>query len=140
MLISMTVVVYIQDSVSWVLGFSIPTILMACSIVLFFVGSKMYIYVKPSGSIFSGMAQTLVAAYKKRNLQVEKAMLYDPPMTKGTYQFQKLPLTNRFRYLNKAAIILDGETNPDGSRVSSWNLASIQQVEEVKCLIKVIPI
>ncbi|KAM0058826.1 putative proton-dependent oligopeptide transporter family, MFS transporter superfamily [Helianthus debilis subsp. tardiflorus] len=92
------------------------------------------------GSIFSGMAQTLVAAYKKRNLQVEKAMLYDPPMTKGTYQFQKLPLTNRFRYLNKAAIILDGETNPDGSRVSCWNLASIQQVEEVKCLIKVIPI
>ncbi|KAJ0446979.1 putative proton-dependent oligopeptide transporter family, MFS transporter superfamily [Helianthus annuus] len=90
--------------------------------------------------IFSGMAQTLVAAYKKRNLQVEKAMLYDPPMTKGTYQFQKLPLTNRFRCLNKAAIILDGETNPDGSRVSSWNLASIQQVEEVKCLIKVIPI
>ncbi|MFS8031672.1 putative proton-dependent oligopeptide transporter family, MFS transporter superfamily [Helianthus anomalus] len=140
MLVSMTVVVYIQDSVSWVLGFGIPTILMACSIVLFFVGSKMYIYVKPQGSIFSGMAQTLVAAYKKRNLQVEKAMLYDPPMTKGTYQFQKLPLTNRFRYLNKAAIILDGETNPDGSRVSCWKLASIQQVEEVKCLIKVIPI
>lgn len=35
---------------------------------------------------------------------------------------------------------MDGEVNPDGSRVSSWNLVSIQQVEEVKCLIKVIPI
>ncbi|KAK9052129.1 hypothetical protein SSX86_028757 [Deinandra increscens subsp. villosa] len=143
MLIALTVVVYIQDSVSWVLGFSIPTALMACSIVLFFVGSRMYIYVKPGGSVFSGIAQTLVAAYKKRNLGCEKAMtrglLYDPPV-KGTYEVAKLPLTNQFRYLNKAAIILDGEINPDGSRVSSWNLSSIQQVEEVKCIIKVIPI
>ncbi|XP_076938899.1 protein NRT1/ PTR FAMILY 2.13-like [Bidens hawaiensis] len=143
-LIAMTLVVYIQDSVSWVLGFSIPTVLMACSIVLFFVGTKMYIYVKPGGSIFSGVAQTLVAAYKKRNLELEKAkargMLYDPPSTKGTYQFPKLPLTNRLRCFNKAAIIVDGEVNADGSRVNPWNLASIQQVEEVKCLIKVIPI
>ncbi|KAF5754809.1 putative proton-dependent oligopeptide transporter family, major facilitator superfamily [Helianthus annuus] len=140
MLIAVTLVVYIQDSVSWVLGFSISTMLMACSIVLFFVGTKMYIYVKPEGSIFSGIAQTLIAAYKKRNLEVEKAILYDPPITKGTYQVPKLPLTNRFKYFNKAAIILDGETNLNGSQVSSWNLASIQQVEEVKCLIKVIPI
>ncbi|KAJ0432780.1 putative proton-dependent oligopeptide transporter family, MFS transporter superfamily [Helianthus annuus] len=141
MLIAMTLVVYIQDNVSWVLGFGIPTMLMVCSIVLFFVGTRLYIYVKPGGSIFSGIAQTLVAACKKRNLQVEKAILYDPPITEeGTYQVSKLPLTNKFRCLNKAAIILDGETNPDGSRVSSWNLASIQQVEEVKCLIKVIPI
>ncbi|KAM0058825.1 putative proton-dependent oligopeptide transporter family, MFS transporter superfamily [Helianthus debilis subsp. tardiflorus] len=139
-LIAMTLVVYIQDSVSWVWGFAIPTMLMACSIVLFFVGTKLYIYVKPGGSIFSGIAQTLVAAYKKRNLKVEMAMLYDPPITKGTYQFPKLPLTNRFRYLNKAAIILEGDTNPDGSPISCWKLASIQQVEEVKCLIKVIPV
>ncbi|KAL8196508.1 hypothetical protein R6Q57_024803 [Mikania cordata] len=146
MLVAITLVVYIQDSVSWVWGFGIPTALMASSIVLFFVGTKMYIYVKPEGSVFSGVAQTLVAAYKKRNIEVEKTMikemLYDPPTTKGssTYEVPKLPLTNRLRYLNKAAIILDGEINPDGSRVSSWNLASIQQVEEVKCLIKVIPI
>ncbi|KAI3714248.1 hypothetical protein L1987_72845 [Smallanthus sonchifolius] len=144
MLIALTLVVYIQDSVSWVWGFGIPTMLMACSIVLFFVGTKMYIYVKPEGSIFSGVAQTLVAAYKKRNLEVEKVktrgMLYNPPIEGSTYEVQKLPLTNRFRYLNKAAIILDGEINPDGSRVSSWNLASIQQIEETKCLVKVIPI
>ncbi|KAJ0428633.1 putative proton-dependent oligopeptide transporter family, MFS transporter superfamily [Helianthus annuus] len=141
MLIAMTLVVYIQDNVSWVLGFGIPTMLMVCSIVLFFVGTRLYIYVKPGGSIFSGIAQTLVAACKKRNIQVEKAILYDPPIAEeGTNQVSKLPLTNKFRCLNKAAIILDGETNPDGSRVSCWKLASIQQVEEVKCLIKVIPV
>lgn len=145
-LIALTLVVYIQDSVSWVWGFGIPTGLMAGSIVLFFLGTKMYIYVKPEGSIFTGVAQALVAAYKKRSLKVprgEKALttvkFYDPP-TKGTYEVPKLPLTDRFRFLNKGAIILDGEINPDGSITSSWNLASIQQIEEVKCLIKVIPI
>lgn len=100
LLIALTLVVYIQDSVSWVWGFGIPTALMACSILLFFVGTKMYIYVKPTGSIFSGIAQTLIAAYKKRNLDGEKAMirgmLYDPSI-KGTYEVPKLPLTNRFR-------------------------------------------
>lgn len=42
--------------------------------------------------------------------------------------------------MNKAAIIVDGEVNLDGSRINPWKLASIQQVEEVKCLVKVIPI
>ncbi|PWA70823.1 nitrate transporter 1.6 [Artemisia annua] len=143
LLIALTLVVYIQDSVSWVWGFGLPTGLMACSIVLFFVGTKVYIYVKPSGSIFTGIAQALVASYKKRKLDGGKAMskdnLYDPPV-KGTYAIQKMPLTDQFRFLNKAAIILDGDLKPDGTRVSSWNLSSIQQIEEVKCIIKVIPI
>lgn len=145
-LIALTLVVYIQDQVSWVWGFGIPTALMAFSIVLFFVGTKMYIYVKPEGSIFSGIAQTLVAAYNKRKLEVpsgekpsSRGKLYDPP-TSGTYQVPKLPLTDRFRFLNKGAIILEGEINHDGLRISPWKLASIQQIEEVKCLIKVIPI
>ncbi|XP_071702481.1 protein NRT1/ PTR FAMILY 2.13 [Rutidosis leptorrhynchoides] len=145
LLIALTLVVYIQDSVSWVLGFGIPTALMACSIVLFFVGMRVYIYVKPQGSIFSGIAQTLVAAYKKRKLDDEKTMirdrLYDPTTpSNGTYQLPKLPLTDRFRFLNKAAIMLDGDINQQGTRVSSWRLSSVQQIEEVKCIIKVVPI
>lgn len=146
MLIAMTVVVYIQVSVSWVWGFTIPTVLMACSIVLFFMGTHMYIYVKPGGSVFSGIAQAIVAAFKKRKLDVpsgekgvDREIFYDPPI-QGTYDFPKLPLTDRFRFLNKGAIVLEGEINTDGSRVNSWNLASIQQIEEVKCLIKIIPI
>ncbi|GJZ55717.1 NRT1/ PTR family 2.13-like protein [Tanacetum coccineum] len=142
-LIALTLVVYIQDSVSWVWGFGIPTGLMVCSIVLFFVGTHMYIYVKPAGSIFSGIAQALVASYKKRKLDGGKVMIKDnlyDPLVKGTYAIQKMPLTDQFGFLNKAAIILDGDLNPDGTRVSPWNLSSIQQIEEVKCIIKVIPI
>lgn len=43
--------------------------------------------------------------------------------------------------MNKAAIILDGEiSSSDGIRKTPWKLVSIQQVEEVKCLVKVFPI
>uniref|UniRef100_A0A5B7BHD1 Nitrate transporter 1.7 n=1 Tax=Davidia involucrata TaxID=16924 RepID=A0A5B7BHD1_DAVIN len=144
LIIALTLVVYIQDSVSWVLGFGIPTMLMFCSIVLYFSGTKSYVYVKPEGSVFSGIAQALVAAYKKRRLQIPAAdgelegVFYDPPL-KGTI-VTKLPLTNQFRFLNKGAIIMEGEVKPDGSLLNQWRLCSIQQIEEVKCLIKIIPV
>ena len=44
------------------------------------------------------------------------------------------------RFLNKGAIMLDGDINDDGSARNSWELCSIQQIEEVKCLIRIVPI
>lgn len=143
LVIAVTLVVYLQDY-SWKWGFGILTMFMAGAIVLFFVGRKYYVYVKPEGSIFSGIVQALVAAYKKRKLKLPSdgvidGVYYDPP-TKGTYMVPNLPLTNRFRFLNKAAIVMDGEVKPDGFPTSPWRLSSIQRIEEVKCLLKVIPI
>lgn len=37
-------------------------------------------------------------------------------------------------------MIQDNEINPEGRVTNTWNLCSIQQVEELKCLIKIIPI
>ncbi|GAB4839926.1 hypothetical protein Ancab_020636 [Ancistrocladus abbreviatus] len=140
--LALTVVVYVQDSISWVLGFGIPTILMFGSIILFFLGTKFYVYFKPTGSIFSSIAQVFVAAYKKRHLELlndsKAGVYYDPPL-KGIV-VSKLPLTNQFSFLNKAAIIVEGELNPEGTPSNKWSLCSIQQIEEVKCLIKVLPI
>lgn len=43
--------------------------------------------------------------------------------------------------LDKAAVVRAGDQiNPDGSPSDPWNLCSMQQVEEVKCLVRVIPI
>ncbi|KAG4921191.1 hypothetical protein AAZX31_18G118300 [Glycine max] len=145
LLVTQTVVVYIQDSVSWRIGFGIPTVCMLCSIIMFFVGTRVYVHVKPEGSIFSGIAQVLVTAYKKRKLNLPMSeekpdgVFYDPPLI-GITVVSKLPLTKEFRALNKAALIMEGELNPDGTRVNQWRLVSIQQVEEVKCLARIIPI
>ncbi|CAB4264529.1 unnamed protein product [Prunus armeniaca] len=144
LLISQTVVVYIQDKISWSVGFAIPTLLMACSIVLLLVGSRVYVHAKPQGSMFSSIAQVLVAAHKKRHIKLpeEAGMVdgkfYDPPI-KGFF-VSKLPLTNQLRFLSKAAVILDNDLKPDGSPIDQWRLCSVQQVEELKCVIKTIPV
>nr|XP_045090247.1 protein NRT1/ PTR FAMILY 2.13-like [Aegilops tauschii subsp. strangulata] len=44
------------------------------------------------------------------------------------------------KFLNKGAILRDGDINDDGSARNSWELCSIQQIEEVKCLIRIVPI
>lgn len=107
-LIGMTVVVYIQDSYSWTLGFSIPTCLMALSIAFFFLGTRLYVYVLPEGSVFSGVVHAFVAAIRKRHLQLpaaedaaeQEAKLYRGQLAKGS-RITRLPLTLQFR-LGKA--------------------------------------
>ncbi|XP_019157947.1 PREDICTED: protein NRT1/ PTR FAMILY 2.12-like [Ipomoea nil] len=140
---SLTLVVYIQDSVSWALGFGIPTGLMVFAIVLFFLGRRVYVYVKPQGSVFSGVAQVFVAAFNKRKVKLPdeaeaSGYYYDPPFTSPVGR--KLPLTNDCRFLNKAAVITEGDLNPDGTTCSRWRLVSIHQMEEVKCIVRIIPI
>ncbi|CDP00275.1 unnamed protein product [Coffea canephora] len=148
LIISLTVVVYVQSNVSWVLGFAIPTILMVVAIILFFIGTKIYIHRKPEGSVFSGIAEGLVAAYRKRKLklklpdngreEINDGVYYDPPLSQTIAK--KLPLTNQFRFLNKAAMITEGDLKADGSRADKWNLSSIQQIEELKCILRIIPV
>lgn len=44
------------------------------------------------------------------------------------------------RMLNKAALIMEDDLTPEGNRANEWRLASVQQVEEVKCLARIFPI
>ncbi|CAN8239149.1 unnamed protein product [Cochlearia groenlandica] len=143
LLITQTVVVYIQDQVSWIIGFSVPTGLMALAVVMFFLGMKLYVYVKPEGSIFSGIAQVVVAARKKIKMKLPKeddgtVTYYDPPV-KDTV-LSKLHHSNQFRFLDKAAVIIEGDLDSDGIPTNKWRLCSIQEIEEVKCLIRIVPV
>ncbi|KAJ3688519.1 hypothetical protein LUZ61_017683 [Rhynchospora tenuis] len=143
--IAYTIIVYIQSEVSWPIGFGVPAGLMAFSIVIFLLGTKLYTYVAPEGSIFTSIAQVLVASILKRNLKLPYPIdvdqqvkeLYDPPISTGKF---KLRLTKQFRFLNKAAIIREGDINQNGSPRNKWALCSIQSVEELKCLIRIIPV
>ncbi|XP_010498968.1 PREDICTED: protein NRT1/ PTR FAMILY 2.12-like [Camelina sativa] len=142
LIFSHTVVVYLQ-TVSWIIGFSIPTGLMACAVIMFFVGTRFYVYVKPEGSVFSGIARVIVAARKKRNLEIPAVddgtvEYYDPPVKPGV--LSKLPLTSEFKFLDKGAVITEGDLTSEGAPADRWRLCSVQEVEEVKCLIRVVPI
>ncbi|XP_061358847.1 protein NRT1/ PTR FAMILY 2.11-like isoform X2 [Gastrolobium bilobum] len=141
-LVSLTIIVYIQSNVSWSAGLGIPAALMLLSSVIFFMGSKMYVKVKPSGSPVTSIVQVIVVATKKRRLKLSEYLypsLFNYLAPKSTNS--KLPYTYQFRFLDKAAIMTpQDQINPNGSATDPWNLCSMQQVEEVKCLLRVLPI
>ncbi|XP_019170498.1 PREDICTED: protein NRT1/ PTR FAMILY 2.13-like [Ipomoea nil] len=142
LIICLTVAVYIQENVSWVIGFGIPTGLMVIGIGLFFLGMRRYVRVKPEGSVFSSVARVLVAAYRKRRVRLPEdgaaaGVYYDPPLPPGS---TKLPLTKDYGFLSKAAVVMDGDVTGDGKCRNRWRLCSIQETEEVKCIARVIPI
>lgn len=103
LMVSLTVVVYIQDKVSFTVGFGIPTGFMLLALVLFFLGARLYVHVSPEGSVFSGIAQVFVAAHRKRKLQLPSSddtdqlqlLLYDP--TSSNHRIVKLSVTSQFR-------------------------------------------
>ncbi|KAM1080942.1 hypothetical protein ACFX1X_015772 [Malus domestica] len=104
----------------------------------------MYVKVKASGSPMESVAQVVAVSFAKRHLKVKvpeqpclSMFVYMPPNSINS----KLPYTNQFRCLDKAAILTpEDKMNPDGSAADPWGLFSMQQVEEVKCLLRVLPI
>ncbi|CAH2066461.1 unnamed protein product [Thlaspi arvense] len=135
-LISMTLVLYVQNNISWAIGFAIPTVLNLVALVLLFVGTRFYVFVKPEGSVFSGIFKVLVDAYKKRNVQSSSEIDYHRPLLETNAKSNELVLTDQFRFLNKAVIVM----NNDKARNEEWRICTVGQIEDVKCIISIIPI
>lgn len=100
-LFSNTFLVYIQDNVSWSLGYGIPTAGLAFSVMVFLVGSPFYRHKLPSGSPLTRIAQVLVASLRKLKVHVpqDPKDLYELSMneyaTKGRYRVDH---TSSLRY------------------------------------------
>ncbi|EPS61327.1 hypothetical protein M569_13470, partial [Genlisea aurea] len=141
-MLSVTAVVYIQSDVSWPIGLAIPTVFMLISCFLFFIGTRIYVIVKAEGSPVTSLAQVVAVAVKKRRLKLPEkpeTSLFSYTPTKSMNS--KLHHTNQFSFLDKAAIVTpEDEIGPDGAAVDRWRLCSVQQVEELKCVIRVLPI
>ncbi|MCE3052123.1 hypothetical protein HAX54_051623 [Datura stramonium] len=107
-----------------------------------FLGTKIYVMILPEGSPLTSLMQVLVAAMNKRRLKLPE----QPQNTLFNHVSiqtinSDLPYTDQFRFLNKASILTpEDQIKEDGSAANPWRLCSIQQVEEVKCVVRVIPI
>ncbi|KAK6929735.1 Proton-dependent oligopeptide transporter family [Dillenia turbinata] len=130
-----TVLVYIQDNVGWSLGYGLPTVGLAISIIIFLSGTAFYRHKVPSGSPFTRMARVIVASLRKWNVPVpsDPKELYELDLevyTKaGKYRIDSTPT---LRLLNKACV-KTGSTSP-------WMLCSVTQVEETKQMLRMLPI
>ncbi|XP_058743205.1 protein NRT1/ PTR FAMILY 6.4-like [Vicia villosa] len=133
-LFSVIVLVYVQDNIGrgWGYGISAGTMVVAVGVLL--CGTPFYRFKKPQGSPLSVIWRVLFLAWKKRTLQLPS----DPCLLHGYLEAQ-VPHTDRFRSLDKAAI-LEEINSKDGNKESPWLVSTMTQVEEVKMVIKLIPI
>ncbi|CAJ1936991.1 unnamed protein product [Sphenostylis stenocarpa] len=137
--ISVIFIVYIQVKAGWVVGFGIPVGLMSFSTIMFFLGSSLYVKLKPNKSLLTSLAQVIVAAWKNRHLPL-------PPKNPHIWYFHSssniVQPTEKASYLNKACIIKNREKDldSDGMPTDPWSLCTVRQVEELKAIIKVLPI
>ncbi|KAF4384399.1 hypothetical protein F8388_004632 [Cannabis sativa] len=138
-LMAVTVLVYLQDEVGRSWAYGICSVSMLISIIILLSGTKKYRYKKSMGSPIVHIFQVIVASFKKRKMSgpFNIAMLYeDAPME------AKIPHTEQFRFLDKAAIVLEGdfEQNVSSSTPNPWKLCSVTKIEEVKMMIRLLPI
>uniref|UniRef100_A0A8I6XPB2 Uncharacterized protein n=2 Tax=Hordeum vulgare subsp. vulgare TaxID=112509 RepID=A0A8I6XPB2_HORVV len=141
LVISATVIVYIQEHKGWVIGFAVPVVLMFIALTLFLVGSSLYLKAEPDRSVLVSIVQVLVASYKNR-----RELL--PPETAEASCFHhkagsrpRVP-TKKLVSLNRACVLRNPskELNVDGSACDPWRLCTVQQVEDAKAVIRVLPI
>ncbi|XP_058220382.1 protein NRT1/ PTR FAMILY 6.4 isoform X2 [Rhododendron vialii] len=133
-LFAVTVLVYIQDNEGrgWGYGISAGTMVIAVAILLY--GTSFYRYKKPQGSPLTIIWRVVLLAWKKRSLPHPS----DPTFL-NEYHKAEVSHTQKFRCLDKAAI-LDDYAAANGNRNNPWIVSTVTQVEEVKLVLKLIPI
>ncbi|KXZ50431.1 hypothetical protein GPECTOR_16g605 [Gonium pectorale] len=68
-LIACTVIVFIQDQVSWTLGFGIPAVVMGMAVLLFVGGRRVYRHVAPTESPMERVVRVVAAAMHNRYIK-----------------------------------------------------------------------
>ncbi|XP_006649373.1 protein NRT1/ PTR FAMILY 5.2-like [Oryza brachyantha] len=134
-LFSSTVLVYLQDNISWSVGYGIPTLGLLISISIFLAGTPLYRHKVPQGSPFTRMGKVVAAAVWKWRVAVpaDAKELHELELEEYTRKRKfRIDSTNTMRFLNKAAV-------KDGSP-AKWSLCTVTQVEETKQIIKVVPL
>ncbi|XP_030447506.1 protein NRT1/ PTR FAMILY 8.1-like [Syzygium oleosum] len=140
-LIASSVLVYIQDNVGWGLGFGIPAAAMAIAVCTFFSGTRLYRNQKPGGSPLTRLCQVVVASFRKYRVEVpaDKSLLYETADAESVIKgSRKLDHTQDLSFFDKAAV--ETQTDHIKEPVNPWRLCTITQVEELKAIIRLLPV
>ncbi|KAK6274942.1 hypothetical protein POUND7_004651 [Theobroma cacao] len=135
---SVTILVYIQDNLGREWGYGICACAIVIGLVVFLSGTRRYRFKKLVGSPLTQIAAVFVAAWKKRHLELpsDPSLLFNiDDAAEGLKKKQKLPHSKQFRFLDRAAI--QDSSAPEANK---WNLATLTDVEEVKLVIRMLPI
>ncbi|KAI3953940.1 hypothetical protein MKW98_017764 [Papaver atlanticum] len=130
-MISLTLIVYVQSNVSWTVGLALPPCLMLIACILFFMGSRIYVKVKPEGSPLTRFVQVIVAATRKRRLaQPDNPEISLFNCIHPNSINSKLQHTDQFGFFDKAAILSNtDQIKADGTSANPWRLLTSGRVE-----------
>ncbi|XP_034676209.1 protein NRT1/ PTR FAMILY 5.10-like isoform X2 [Vitis riparia] len=124
--VSYLIMSYIEDNVSWILGFGIPCLFMVLGLLLFLIGTRTYRYSikKNERSPFVRIGRVFVAAAKNWKTT---------PPVEATENLPPYQGSNQFKFLNKA-LLLPGGSGEKGKA------CSLSDVEEAKAVLRLFPI
>ncbi|CAA2964083.1 NRT1 PTR FAMILY -like [Olea europaea subsp. europaea] len=121
---------YIQDNLSWGLGFGIPCIVMCLALILFLLGTTTYRFSMKSDerSPFARIGQVFLNA--ARNWRTTPAEISKEEEAQGILPYEG---SQQFKFLNKALLASNG-SKEDGK------ICSITEIEEAKAILRLVPI
>ncbi|KAL3815209.1 hypothetical protein ACJIZ3_016477 [Penstemon smallii] len=144
-LFSNTILGYYEDKGIWAIGFWASTGSAAVALVLFLAGTPMYRHFTPKGNPFSRFCQVIIAALRKWKVEIPSNHdeLYEVHGTDlADNGGRKILHTRGFIFLDRASILTQKDYKPEEKAdfPNPWHLCSVTQVEEVKCILRLLPI
>ncbi|KAK9998451.1 hypothetical protein SO802_018054 [Lithocarpus litseifolius] len=137
--VSNTAIVYIEDNVSWRVGFGICAITNFIGLAFLLLGNRFYLHDKPQGSPFTSIVRVIVATIQKWKIELSSNIEDYYYKHDGITETATIPKMS-FRFLNRAAFKTEGDVGSDGSIAKPWRICTIQEVEDLKTLIRIFPL
>nr|XP_043624495.1 protein NRT1/ PTR FAMILY 7.1-like [Erigeron canadensis] len=138
-LFSNTILVYYEDIGHWTTGFWVAMGSAVVGLLSYFCGSLHYRYVKASGNPLPRVAQVFVAASRKYKVEVDDTkQLYEVEGVESAIKgSRKILHSEEYKCLDKAAVVTENDLSGPHNH---WRLCTVTQVEEAKCVIRMLPI
>ncbi|KAM6557459.1 hypothetical protein CsatB_004478 [Cannabis sativa] len=142
-LFSNTILGYFEDEGIWAIGFWASAASAFAALMLFLLGTLRYRHFRPSGNPLSRFCQVISAASKKWSVRMPPSGedLYEENVKDSSNCNRKILHTHGFKFLDRAAYVSSRDLDTQQTiNKNPWRLCPISQVEEVKCILRLLPI
>ncbi|XXG75725.1 hypothetical protein AAC387_Pa08g0236 [Persea americana] len=143
-LFSNTILGYLEDDGMWALGFWMSSGSAFMALLLFLCGTPWYRHFKPGGNPLPRVCQVIIAAAKKWRVEIpthDNELYKEDGKECIISEGRRILHTQEFKFLDRAAVITSKDYNQDQALARDpWSLCTINQVEEVKCILRLLPI
>lgn len=138
--IASIVIVCVEENISWGRGFGLCAASSFVALTIFLLGTRFYHHDEPQGSPYTGLARVAIAAMRKRKMSLSFYTENYYHEKDGMNKVMPTTPSQSLRFLNRAALKSEGDILSDGSVAKPWSLCTVQEVENLKTLVRVIPI